>query len=487
MGLWKQPSHSSSIAALCLLGLGLILFFAAAGPAAAAADDDIPGTSLALGTTVSQTVNSGDPSDVYALNLVAGEEVHFRCDPGQVGTATGTFNLLVPGASSIATVVEYDEAIYTLQAGSPNRSWVDFDYVPAKAGTYYVWVHWESAALGYTLSVKRTSRSALQLAADSDDVPGTPGGAALFTGVVSTLADPNDVYSVELTEGRTVTLRLIPITPYNNSVSVFAFLNLLDPETPSIADYVGHALAGLAQAENDKSLGNRKVGEIQYTPTISGTYFIWINASAVPYGHNFAYQLSIRGSADDTFVPPTFPDVTGSPYAAAVTDLAAMGITGGFPDGTFRPDGSVVRQQFAKMIVKTLDLTVTGAEVSPFTDVTPVPGDDPFYPVKYVAVCATAGITKGVTAAAFDPYGNITRQQLISMVARAGGLADPPGGYVPPFSASQFSLSDHYLNARRAAYAGLLDSLQGVGQSYNFSAAATRGECAQLLFNLLTH
>jgi hypothetical protein len=212
---------------------------------------------------------------------------------------------------------------------------------------------------------------------------------------------------------------------------------------------------------------------------------VWIDAAIAPYGHNFAYQLSISGSADDTSQPPVFSDVADSPYAAAIMELAKRGIIGGFEDGTFRPSSQVTRQQFAKMIAKTLDLTVTGAEASPFSDVTGWQGSDPFYPVKYVAVCATAGITKGITATTFKPSDSITRQQLVSMVARAAGLSDPPASYVPPFTTAQFSPNDHYVNARKAAYAGLLESLQGLGQNYDFFAPSSRGECAQLLFNLL--
>jgi hypothetical protein len=180
----------------------------------------------------------------------------------------------------------------------------------------------------------------------------------------------------------------------------------------------------------------------------------------------------------------TFSDIASSPYKTAIESLAAAGAVTGFQDGTFRPDDLVTRQQFAKMIVKTLGHTVTGTEVCPFTDVATQIGTDPFYPSKYVAVCATHGITTGKTATTFAPGDNITHQQLITMVARAAGLSDPPAGYTPPFTAAQFSLNDHYLNARKAAYAGLLDGLQGVGSTYNFLAASTRGECAQLLYNL---
>jgi hypothetical protein len=136
------------------------------------------------------------------------------------------------------------------------------------------------------------------------------------------------------------------------------------------------------------------------------------------------------------------------------------------------------------MIVKTLAYTVTGSEVCPFTDVTAQTGTDPFYPSKYVAVCATHGITQGKTATTFAPGDDITHQQLITMVARAADLSDPPGSYMPSFTAAQFSLNVHYLNARKAANAGLLAGLQGIGPSYNFLAPSTRGECAQILYNL---
>lgn len=70
------------------------------------------------------------------------------------------------------------------------------------------------------------------------------------------------------------------------------------------------------------------------------------------------------------------------------------------------------------------------------------------------------------------------------MVTRAAGLPDPPVAYEPPFFYQQFSLEEHFLNARRAARAGLLDGLEGLGPAYDFFAPATRGECAQLLLNL---
>ncbi|MFH1833496.1 MAG: kelch repeat-containing protein, partial [bacterium] len=196
-------------------------------------------------------------------------------------------------------------------------------------------------------------------------------------------------------------------------------------------------------------------------------------------------SLVLAATAGFSDVPP------GHPYAVAVSDLAGRQVIGGFPDGTFRPDNSVIRQQFAKMIVKTLEYPVADTNVCLFSDVvksTPgayVDPTDPLYPDHYVAVCAFYGITQGKTATIFAPYDGITRQQLITMISRAANLSDPPTEYTPPFSPGQFYPQEHYLNARRAAYAGLLQGLEGMGPDFDFFGDATRGECAQLLRNLL--
>jgi hypothetical protein len=454
-----------------------------AGPALSAADDDIPGNSFAIGSSISQTVSSGDVSDVYAVTLAEGQEVHIRCDPGTSGG--GAFRLLGPGVSSIGDSNRYVAMAYDLSGGSFLRWWADFDYIPARSGTYYLWVKWESGTLNYKLSVSRTSRAPLNLAPDSDDIPGTPVGSSTVTGVVSTNVDDDDVYAVALTAGRPVTIRLIPLTPFNSGWA-HGYLSLLDPSTTSISDYYGHVLGPRVMAENNDDAAARLTAEIQYTPTQTGVHYIWVEDGGALYAKNFAYQLSVTGLEGQPPGPTgSFSDVAGSSYETAIYDLSDREIITGFEDGTFRPNSSVSRQQFAKMIVKTLGLAVTGFEACPFTDVPTQVGIDPLYPSKYVAACAANGITQGTTATSFDPYADITHQQLITMVARAADLPDPPEDYVPDFAPAQFYPLEHYMNARKAAHAGLLDGLVGLGPTYNFLAASSRGECAQLLHNLL--
>lgn len=189
-----------------------------------------------------------------------------------------------------------------------------------------------------------------------------------------------------------------------------------------------------------------------------------------------------------------FPDVPSDhPYYQAITGMADRGIIGGYGNGNFGPSDLVLRQQFAKMIVLTMGLTVTGSEACPFTDVATQLGNDPFYPSKYVAVCAANKITMGKTATTFDPNNHITRAQVLTMIVRAADQLAP--GTLQPIPSADWtgelpSYNDptHGANIKKAEYNGLLAGI--IGPTGNLSywhtvEDATRGEVAQILWNLI--
>ena len=180
---------------------------------------------------------------------------------------------------------------------------------------------------------------------------------------------------------------------------------------------------------------------------------------------------------------PRFADVNESstPYWEEIEFVASMGIVSGTGEGLFYPKSALLRQQFAKVVVLALDYPVSTADICPFGDVQKSAGEE-LYPDHYVAVAYKQGVTNGTTANHFSPYRTLTRAQMITMVARAAGLVDPPADYKPPFS--NFS-SVHYPYARAAAYAGLLDGIVGMGAGYDFLAPATRGEICALVYALL--
>lgn len=54
-----------------------------------------------------------------------------------------------------------------------------------------------------------------------------------------------------------------------------------------------------------------------------------------------------------------FPDIKDNVYKTEIKEAAEMGIVKGFPDGTFRPNETVTREQAAVMIVKAIEKVIT--------------------------------------------------------------------------------------------------------------------------------
>ena len=194
---------------------------------------------------------------------------------------------------------------------------------------------------------------------------------------------------------------------------------------------------------------------------------------------------------------PIFADVPATaPYFAAIQGLGQAGVIDGYPVGAtkeFRPGNSVLRAQFPKMALGVLQVPVTDTDWTashiPFTDLGPkVAGK--LYPHDYVAVAYNIGMAQGTTTTTFDPFKNIKRIQLISMVVRAGrlfnasALPDPPADWSGVLTPAFYSDPNHGANLRIAEYNHLLDGLVGFGSTWDANATATRGEAAQILWNL---
>jgi len=185
-----------------------------------------------------------------------------------------------------------------------------------------------------------------------------------------------------------------------------------------------------------------------------------------------------------------FTDVgSTTSYSTAITDLSSRSIISGFDDGSFKPFDPVKRMQFAKIVDKTLGLSVSPNDICLFVDVpSNLDPTDPLYPDHYIAVCAANHITEGTNVAKklFSPYDPIKRAQVITMLVRAadqfhpGLLAVPPASYHSTWG--DFDPT-HATNAARAEYNGLLEGLPlSVLDPFGYMP---RGEVAQVLDNFL--
>ena len=179
----------------------------------------------------------------------------------------------------------------------------------------------------------------------------------------------------------------------------------------------------------------------------------------------------------------TFDDIVFSDEITAIEGLAARKILNGYEDGTFRPDNTMTRSEFAATVVRSLGLTP--AAVGAFTDV----ASGEWY-AGYVGTAYTYGIVTGRTPTTFDPGGTITRQEAAVMVARAAKLCGMDTEMDTAAIRDMLAQFVDYVQvadwARESlAFCYSADILDQSALTIKPTAAITRSEIAQMIFNML--
>lgn len=97
-------------------------------------------------------------------------------------------------------------------------------------------------------------------------------------------------------------------------------------------------------------------------------------------------------------------------------------VLSGYPDGTFKPEKTVSRAEFAKFLVFGLDykdqIETTKGYLN-FIDV-----DDNHWAKEVIGVCVDKGLLRGLTEKEFAPNEEITGEQLMAVLVRALGLEE---------------------------------------------------------------
>lgn len=135
----------------------------------------------------------------------------------------------------------------------------------------------------------------------------------------------------------------------------------------------------------------------------------------------------------NTQSPPTFTDISKNVYRKEILQALQLGIVQGFPDGTFRPNQPVTREQAVSMIVDAIntitpvDLNATPTNpVRPFAD---VPSDR--WSAAKINWAQWNLLPAGTPTGLFRPEEPITRADLVSFLRRAAerikvNLGQPP-------------------------------------------------------------
>lgn len=108
----------------------------------------------------------------------------------------------------------------------------------------------------------------------------------------------------------------------------------------------------------------------------------------------------------------SFPDVASSHWARGYIERAKeLGFMTGYPDGAFRPDSSISRQEIAKVVVLANGSTPATAYRAAFTDV-----PESLWSWPYVIKAADLGIVSGYPNGEFRPVNAATRAEAAKMV-----------------------------------------------------------------------
>lgn len=117
-------------------------------------------------------------------------------------------------------------------------------------------------------------------------------------------------------------------------------------------------------------------------------------------------QEAHRGGSDI----PAFGDVPyGAWYGPAIGRLADLGIILGYSDGTFRPDNTITRAEFAAIATRFNALAPAGGIV--FSDVPMT-----FWAVGFIHSAYAKGWVNGYDDGAFRPAQHITRAEAVKIV-----------------------------------------------------------------------
>lgn len=131
----------------------------------------------------------------------------------------------------------------------------------------------------------------------------------------------------------------------------------------------------------------------------------------------------------------TFKDVTDSnPYKDAIISLSSLGLIKGYTDGTFGPDKTITRAEFAAIITRALGLEEVALNASAmpiFNDMINAAGGE-HWGSGYVKVAYDLGIVAGYGDGTFGPDNEVTYEQVVKMIVCTlgyGYLAEEKGGW----------------------------------------------------------
>lgn len=130
---------------------------------------------------------------------------------------------------------------------------------------------------------------------------------------------------------------------------------------------------------------------------------------------------------------PAFSDIEAHWAEAAIQRGIELGITSGYPDGSFGPDHSITRVEFIAMLLRMLDWSISDIT----EDASIEPSDRQSIPVwgwPYVRAALRSDVVNGYSDGTFRPEQSITRAEMMVLLTRALDLPSADTSELKEFS-----------------------------------------------------
>lgn len=179
----------------------------------------------------------------------------------------------------------------------------------------------------------------------------------------------------------------------------------------------------------------------------------------------------------------TFNDITDYPWAKeAIETLASLGIIKGTTENTFEPGKNITRADFITLLVRALNLK-TDIDTN-FDDIEPG-----IYYYEPLGIAKKLGIAQGIGDNKFNPQAQISRQDLMVMVARALKITNKISTTGTFEDISTFADAGEVSSYAIEGVATLIKEgiIQGsTGNMINPKGNATRAETAVIIYRIYT-
>jgi len=175
------------------------------------------------------------------------------------------------------------------------------------------------------------------------------------------------------------------------------------------------------------------------------------------------------------FVKKTFSDIGNYPWAKKQIEvLASKGVINGTSATTYSPDLNITRADFITLLIRALELKADFS--ANFDDVKPA---DYYY--------NALGITTGVGNNKFNPREQISRQDMMVLVARAMKIAGKASVTGTSSDIAGFSDASEVSGYAVEGVAALVKEgiIQGSNNKINPKGTATRAETAVMIYRIL--